>query len=69
MELKSIYTSNIHVILNHKLTMKNKFNVYRYFRGNDLVLAINLAAGLSIFFFGVSMNCTILIFDLTILLV
>lgn len=33
--------------------MKTKFNVYKYFRGNDLVLAINLAAGLSIFFFGV----------------
>ncbi|GAA5802398.1 general substrate transporter [Helicostylum pulchrum] len=32
--------------------MFSKFNVYKYFRGNDLVLAINLAAGLSIFFFG-----------------
>ncbi|KAI9015651.1 general substrate transporter [Phycomyces nitens] len=28
------------------------FNAYRYFSGSSLVLAINLAAGLSIFFFG-----------------
>lgn len=32
--------------------MKNKLNAYKYFRGNELVLMINLAAGLSIFFFG-----------------
>ncbi|KAI7889894.1 general substrate transporter [Mucor mucedo] len=34
------------------MIMKNRFNAYKYFRGDDLVLAINLAAGLSIFFFG-----------------
>ncbi|KAG1436509.1 hypothetical protein G6F56_013530 [Rhizopus delemar] len=28
------------------------FNVYNHFTGNQLVLMINLAAGLSIFFFG-----------------
>lgn len=30
------------------------YNIYKRYRGHDLVLAINLAAGLSIFFFGVS---------------
>lgn len=33
--------------------MWHSWNLYRYFHGRQLVLAINLAAGLSIFFFGV----------------
>lgn len=33
--------------------MGHSWNLYRYFHGRQLVLAINLAAGLSIFFFGV----------------
>ncbi|KAI7879254.1 general substrate transporter [Lichtheimia hyalospora FSU 10163] len=32
--------------------MGHSWNLYRYFHGRQLVLAINLAAGLSIFFFG-----------------
>jgi hypothetical protein len=34
--------------------MKSKLAVHRYFKGNNLVHVINFAAGLSIFFFGVS---------------
>ena len=37
--------------------MLNSLQIANFVRGNNLVLAINSAAGLSIFFFGVSYTC------------